>query len=298
MSSKGYRRRSYSDELNALRNKIETIPAPTKDRNRELSRFASASSSDLSDIKANMPTVVDLFCGAGGLSLGFTQAGFRISLACDLDAVACNTYRFNHPDVEPYRIITGEVHEHLSLFPQIIEEEPDVLSGGPPCQGFSLANQRSPKDDPRNTLYRDFVKAAEILQPKFIVMENVGGMSRIADAVCRDFESVSITTSKQTLSYKASYHLFNAFDFGVAQNRKRLIFICVRTDLVESDGLTPELLLKHIADSCENRPRYILADALDYLRPLEAPHKMHVGEIDTPEWGGKVELNPYKVREI
>ena len=92
MSSKGYRRRSYNDELNALRNKIETIPAPIKDRNRELSRFASASGSDLSDIKANMPTVVDLFCGAGGLSLGFTQAGFRISLACDLDAVACNTF--------------------------------------------------------------------------------------------------------------------------------------------------------------------------------------------------------------
>ena len=297
MSSKGNRRRSYDDELAALRDKIETIPAPTRARERELSRFTSATGPNAVEIDTIKPTVVDLFCGAGGLSLGFTQAGFQISLACDLDAVACDTFRLNHPDVEHSRIITGDVREHLPLFSQIIGEGPDVLAGGPPCQGFSQVNQRSPKDDPRNALYRDFVRAAEVLQPKFIVMENVRGMTRIADAVCRDFEAVSITTSEQTLSYKASYQLFNAYDFGVAQNRERLIFIGVRTDLVDSDGVTPEVLLEHIAISCENRSRYVLTDALDYLRPLEAPHRMHVGEIDTPEWGGKVELNPYKGNE-
>ena len=122
MSSKGNRRRSYDDELAALRNKIETIPAPTRVRERELSRFTSATGPDAVEIDTIKPTVVDLFCGAGGLSLGFTQAGFQISLACDLDAVACDTFRLNHPDVEHSRIITGEVHEHFLYFPKLLKK--------------------------------------------------------------------------------------------------------------------------------------------------------------------------------
>ncbi|MFW6026895.1 MAG: DNA cytosine methyltransferase, partial [Candidatus Woesearchaeota archaeon] len=98
----------------------------------------------------NSPTVVDLFCGAGGLSLGFVQEKFKILLANDNNKVCTDTYKFNHPDVPPNLIINEDIEEIVSNIDSYIEgDKVDVVVGGPPCQGFSNANRQRLIDDPR-----------------------------------------------------------------------------------------------------------------------------------------------------
>ena len=120
--------------------------------------------------------VFDLFAGAGGFGLGFEQAGFEVSLALEIDAWACDTLRQNHPDMT---IIQTDIRGFAN--PQVIKAvskiRPDIIIGGPPCQGFSIAGPAQ-KDlkDPRNTLFKDFAKWIEVLEPKSFVMENVKGL--------------------------------------------------------------------------------------------------------------------------
>lgn len=266
-------------------------------KQKELSRYNIAIQENFFWNRNSSFTVADLFCGVGGLSLGFVQAGFRICLACDNDKLACDTLRFNHPEVPRSKILNGTVKQYLPHLKEVAEEATDVLLGGPPCQGFSYANHRSPANDPRNKLYRDFIDAAKVLTPKIIVMENVRGMLRIADLVCKDFEKISLKINGSKESYKISYRMLNAYDFGVAQKRERIIFICVRTDILRKNEIDPELLFDDINSVCKTKDRFTLGAALDKIRQLEPPNQMHVGEVDKKEWGCKVEVNPYRGNE-
>lgn len=165
---------------------------------------------------------IDLFCGAGGLSFGFIQNGFEISLANDIDEACIKTYIHNHPSVPKENIVLGDIDdviddiEKYSRFKDI-----DVIIGGPPCQGFSIANQQRIKDDPRNILYKYFIQAVNMFRPKAFVMENVKGMSRVAKQVNEDFKEIG---------YFVESHVLNAKDFSVPQNRERLIFIGTRDE--------------------------------------------------------------------
>lgn len=291
--------RNCIEELSKLRADIVALSSPPALKKHEILRFDEAHQLKLqAEAEASeAPTIADLFCGAGGLSLGFTQAGFRVCLASDLDPLSCDTWRFNHPNVAKSRIVVGDIGATLATLPKIAMCKPDVLAGGPPCQGYSHANRhhQSPIEDPRNVLYRDFVRAAELLRPKFIVMENVRGMHRVADSVCQDFERLTFKVSGRTSSYKVACQILNAYDFGAAQSRERLIFLGVRKDVTDAVGVTPEVLFEDIKAFCTRANyRFVLANALKHLRPLAAPHKMHVGEIDTDEGGRKVDVNPFR----
>ena len=100
------------------------------------------------------PKIVDFFCGAGGLSLGFVQAGYKIDLANDHEDVCIETYKFNHPELPNNKIIQGDIKQIVDHIEDYIENEIDVVVGGPPCQGFSSANKQRIIDDPRNELYK------------------------------------------------------------------------------------------------------------------------------------------------
>lgn len=175
-------------------------------------------------------TVLDLFCGAGGLSRGFIDAGFSVKLGVDFDDMALKTFAANHE---------GAVAKKLDLFnldnvdkiKEFFDENNyalDVLVGGPPCQGFSLAGPRQ-IDDSRNKLYQAMVKTARILRPKAVVLENVPGMIQLHGGLVKE----KIIDDFTRLGYKMGEpKILYAPDYGIPQIRKRVVFV----GLLESDA--------------------------------------------------------------
>lgn len=229
------------------------------------------------------PTIVDFFCGSGGLSLGFHREGYKILLANDIEEVCTCTYSFNHEEVPNDRIIHGDIKEIVNDLENLVDESVDVVMGGPPCQGFSMANRQRMIDDPRNELYRYFVKAVEKLKPKFLIMENVKGMLSVADQVKEDFHNLD------NVDYDVEYHLFNAKNFSVPQNRERLIYVGIRSDIKLKFNINASSIIKEIDDESKLMPKFVLEDALYGLRELKALCIKNATELDTEEAGKKIE---------
>lgn len=175
----------------------------------------------------NAPTVISTFAGAGGSSLGYSMAGFRELLAVEWDDNAVQTFKLNFHDVPVYHgdIAKLSVEQVLEMT-RLKAGELDVFDGSPPCQGFSTAGKRM-IDDPRNQLFREYVRLLRGLKPKVFVMENVSGMVKgIMKLVF-----IEILKELKASGYKVSARLLNAMYFGVPQSRERMIFIGVRDDL-------------------------------------------------------------------
>lgn len=164
--------------------------------------------------------VLDLFSGAGGMGHGFKQAGFNIVLANDIFKEAAITYTKNNPEIN---FIEGSITEK-NIKERIIDisqkNSIDIIIGGPPCQGFSLAGKRL-SDDPRNFLYKEFVSLVDRLKPKVFVMENVPGI--LSSNGGKTFESIK--TEFSALGYSVSAKKLLASDYGVPQKRKRVFII-------------------------------------------------------------------------
>jgi len=166
--------------------------------------------------------VVDLFCGAGGLSKGFEWAGFKIIAANDNYKGACDTFRANHPCT---KLIEGDITKDnvkQELFNAIKDKNIDIIIGGPPCQGFSHAGKRL-VDDPRNFLFKEFVEIVKRVKPKVVVLENVEGILTINSG--KSFESVK--DSFRELGYKLEGRKLHAVKYGIPQKRKRVVMIGV-----------------------------------------------------------------------
>ena len=282
---------SYIDFLNCvsfvLRNKLlfgSVLDKLSNKKRRELQTLEQ---------KSGKPTVVDFFSGAGGLSYGFVQAGFRISLSNDFEEVCVRTYRFNHPEIASNKVIHGDIKELVENLPDYHLGNVDVVIGGPPCQGFSSANQQRIIDDSRNELYKYFVRAVELLSPKFVVMENVKGMLKVADQVVQDYSEIRAIVDGNEQSYIVSYQVLNSVDFSVAQNRERLIYIAIREDIATEKGITPSDIFAQIKKRNQGKPRYLLSDALEAIRPLEAPRIKNQNEVDNDIFGKKIDVNSF-----
>jgi len=165
---------------------------------------------------------IDLFSGAGGMGYGFKEAGFNIIAANDIFKEAAITYKKNNPKVE---FIEGSITE-LDIKKKIIEiankKSVDVIIGGPPCQGFSLAGKRL-SDDPRNLLYKEFVSLVDKLKPKVFIMENVPGI--LSSNSGKTFKSIKAEFSE--LGYDVIAKQLIATDYGVPQKRKRVFIVGV-----------------------------------------------------------------------
>lgn len=164
-------------------------------------------------------TFIDLFSGCGGMSLGFEMIGFKELLAIDNWKDALITYEHN-------RIGAHTLCADLScLQPEKVKSEykidnVDVIIGGPPCQGFSVAGKRL-IDDERNKLYKSFVNFVACFHPKVFVMENVPNILSIGDGIVRD----SIIKDFEEIGYSINVQVMNASDYGVPQNRRRAVFV-------------------------------------------------------------------------
>lgn len=248
-------------------------------------------------IKKNNMTLVDFFCGAGGLSLGFLQEGFNVKLANDIEDVCIQTYKYNHPELPSNKLIQGDIKQIVDHIEEYIDQEIDIVVGGPPCQGFSEANRQRVIDDPRNKLYKYFIQAVEKIVPKFVVMENVKGMLKVAEQVIEDYESLRIRKNGKVYSYKVAYQVLNSQNFSVAQSRERLIYIAVRNDVIKEKKITPKQIFAQIEESCRENRQYLLQDALKDIKALEAPRVKNMNEIDSETTGKKIDINFFENNE-
>jgi len=183
--------------------------------------------------------VVDLFSGAGGLSRGFLDAGYDVVLGVDFDDAALKTFKENHGSAEAMKLDLFN-HENISVIVDYLRQKNidlDVLVGGPPCQGFSIAGPRD-MNDKRNSLYLAMVKLARILQPKAVVLENVPGMIQTNDGI----GAKRIIDDFTELGYRMTARILYAPEYGVPQIRKRVFFVGLLNS--EIDFIFPEAQLK------------------------------------------------------
>jgi len=230
------------------------------------------------------PIGIDLFAGAGGMSLGFEQAGFDIVAAVEIDPVHCATHKFNFPGctVIP-RSVTGVSGAEIRCEADLGDRRVDVVFGGAPCQGFSLIGQRA-LDDPRNSLVRDFVRIVHELEASYFVFENVKGLTvgkhrRFLEELIEAFENggeYRVLLKEQVL---------NAADYGVPQNRHRLFLMGARRGF---DLPSYPERLTHAAGTtnCGSPAGPSCEDALGDLPDAEQFRTLwQTDEVSTAKWG-------------
>jgi DNA (cytosine-5)-methyltransferase 1 len=215
-------------------------------------------------------TAVSLFSGAGGMDVGFERAGFGVLAGNELDPYACKTYRLNHPKS---KLLEGDINEHLDRLADY--QNVDVVFGGPPCQGFSVAGKMDP-NDPRSKLVFSFVQVVAALRPRVFVMENVKALAtlekfqKIREELFRRFSE---------LGYSVSMNILNAKDYGSAQNRERVFFVGSREAKLDSKlaalhtykqkAFSVRDIIQHLgAAGSEKNPRICKAKITLAVRPI------------------------------
>lgn len=173
----------------------------------------------------NQYNAIDLFCGAGGLSYGFECAGFNILLGIDNDQKALEVFERNHKGAKS---ICGDITQidYEQIKEKIGDKRIDIIIGGPPCQGMSLSGPRK-FDDPRNKLYLSYIRLVDEIKPRAFVIENVPGLVSLFNGQIKD----SIIEKFTAMGYKVKYQILCASDYGVPQNRKRVVFVGTREDV-------------------------------------------------------------------
>ncbi len=245
--------------------------------------------------KKSKPSVVGLFSGCGGLDLGFKQAGFDILWANDFDKDSVETYKNNIGD----HIVLGDITKISS---KEIPSNFDVLLGGFPCQGFSVANTKRSMKDERNFLYLEMLRIIKDKKPKFFVAENVKGLlsmekGAVIEMIAKDFEKIG---------YKVDYRLLTASDYGVPQHRQRVFIIGNR---IGKENPYPKIThgLKNDLFNPKLEPFVSTKDAISHLanvRTRDKPfrHKNvtiynHVARMNVSDkfWGRKHDVNQFDI---
>jgi len=240
-------------------------------------------------------TVASLFSGCGGLDLGFEQAGFKVIWANDFFREAVETYRLNLGD----HVVYGDITKIPS---KDIPDGFDILLGGFPCQGFSIANIKRSMEDERNFLYQELLRVIADKRPKYFVAENVKGLlsmqkGKVMNMILNDFRSIG---------YKVDYQLLKASDYGVPQHRERVIIIGNRLQLAnpfpeKTHGLGNDLF------NNTTLPYVSVKDAIGHLLqirtrdlPFEHLEKIvhnHVARTNVHEvfWGRKHNVDQHQI---
>lgn len=215
---------------------------------------------------------VDLFAGCGGLSVGLQQAGFMPWFVNEIVEQFCNTYKFNH-DLSDEHYFVGDIADlnaHIDEYKEMLSDI-TLVCGGPPCQGFSMANRQRILDDPRNALYKQYLIFLKTVRPKFFIMENVKGMMNKIDEIKQNFAEYLGE------EYQFDYALLRAQDYGVPQNRERFIMIGNRV------GVSPKKIFEEIYK--HKRPSFVLKDALIGLPHLVAKKERGAKDVENAESG-------------
>ncbi len=172
-------------------------------------------------------TVIDLFCGAGGFSEGFRQAGANVLVGQDIDATFGQTFEQTHKSA---KFVHGPIQEvsatELLISAGVSRGEVDIIVGGPPCQGYSVYNHQRGTNDPRAGLFKEYLRIVEEIKPRWLIMENVTGIISIAGGeIVREIQS-----GMRKLGYRVDMKLLKAEEYGVPQERRRVFFIATRNE--------------------------------------------------------------------
>lgn len=217
---------------------------------------------------------IDLFCGAGGLSIGLEQEGFRPVAAVDKDQSAILTYRFNRPWLTDGSIIHDDIRDLVGqdIFPHV-----PVIVGGPPCQGFSVVNKYKKKNDERNSLYRFYVHSVDQASPDIFLMENVEGILQLYGKIKKDFHKVGYITCEPLV--------FNTKDFGFPQSRKRAFILGIKNDYKKISNELYRLFMAELQRHMDASHIFTLWDAIADLPPLKAKTMKNATYSESAAWG-------------
>lgn len=214
----------------------------------------------------------DLFAGCGGLSLGLQQAGFTPWFINEIVEQFCNTYKANH-NLSDEHYFVGDItdlNKNIDKYANFLSDI-TLVCGGPPCQGFSMANRQRIIDDPRNNLYRQFLIFLKHIRPCFFIMENVKGMMNKINEIKENFNAAL------GADYQYDFAILKAQDFGVPQNRERFIMIGNRM------GIPPRDIFEEIYKF--KRKPFTLHDALVGLPHLASKKEKGAKGIECAESG-------------
>lgn len=216
--------------------------------------------------------IIDLFCGCGGLSLGFEQAGFEVAYAIDMWQAAINTYNHNHKEkVAECR----DIHELTNEKLRELKSSGEIVGviGGPPCQGFSKVGTRD-VNDPRNHLYLEYCRVVEEVSPDFFVLENVSGLLTL----CKGMFKEDIIKRFSDLGYTVEYKEVCAADYGVPQNRHRVFFVGMKKGkfefpqkletIVTSKEAISDLLPLNLENGMDTSHEYLCPPQNEYQKKM------------------------------
>jgi DNA (cytosine-5)-methyltransferase 1 len=215
------------------------------------------------------PLAVDLFSGAGGLSIGLESAGFEVVLANEIEKDFAKTYSLNHSKTIMLNCDIHDVDFSCQLTSLGIKNgEIDLICGGPPCQGFSTVGSKN-KKDPRNSLFFEFIRATIEINPKYILFENVSGFKKMYDGeayktILQEFKAMGYTTISEVLE---------ASDYGLPQNRQRTIILGWRNDCIPISF--PEITHFQEINLFGGKKKLCLMDAISDLPPLTFNDEKH-----------------------
>ena len=225
--------------------------------------------------------VLDLFCGAGGLSWGLHKnKHFQTMVALDFDEQAANTFKMNMPETE---VLVGDITD-LNTKQKVVrlakEMKVNMIAGGPPCQGYSMKGKKLGLKDPRNFLFREYLSLVEQIKPEVFVIENVKGLLLSTNGWFKD----EIVSTIKGMGYHVNFGILNASDFGVPQSRERAIFICSKYSeiaLPKAKAIKPTTVRDAISDlsyleSGEGafEQEYLMPATSDYQRKMRANSHM------------------------
>ena len=229
---------------------------------------------------------IDIFAGGGGLTVGMKRAGFEVVSAVEIEKYAYSTYRANHPEV---RILKRDLTTVLGSELKAGNEQIHLLAGCPPCQGFTSLTSKYKRQDSRNILVLEIARLAEEIHPLAIMMENVPGLASKGKSLCDE-----LTKRLEQLGYKCTQGILQVADFGVPQQRKRLVFLAglgFSIDLPQpthsgtgQDGLSTWRTVR---------------DAIGHMKePLEFNEAKKLGELEKYNWHVVRALSPQNSRRI
>ena len=237
-------------------------------------------------------TFLDLFSGCGGLSLGFEKAGYECKLAIDNWQDALYTYKKNRSHAET---LCADIS---TIDPSIIKKEYnlneiDVIIGGPPCQGFSIAGKRI-VEDKRNELYKSFVKFVEVLQPKAFLMENVPNITSIGDGIILS----SILKDFTELGYTVSYKIVSASDYCVPQNRKRAVFVGLKNGHTFTFPAPTTIDKVTSEDAISDLPEYSIQEGGEYVCEAQSEYQKKMREGSEKVFNHEITIHTEKTKSI
>ena len=254
-------------KINIVDQSIDKKKIEQETRNYYEEKFAHI---DFSAFKYNF---IDLFCGAGGLSVGLEHEGFKPVVAVDKDEASLKTYRYNRPWMDEDALIHGDIRKLVeeTEFPHV-----PVIVGGPPCQGFSVVNKHKKENDERNELYKFYVHTVEKSQPNIFLMENVEGILQLYDNINKDFSQIGYIACKPLL--------LSPKEFGFPQSRRRAFILGINK---KYESIKDELfnIFKETIDTERNGKRFTLWDAIFDLPQVEAKTVKNATYSESRKWG-------------